>query len=38
MIRRTDNQFNNDQFLYDGHDFDPEVGLQYNKRRLLRPC
>jgi RHS repeat-associated protein len=44
MIRSTDdNQFNDghttdaDQFLYDGHDFDPEVDLQYNRARHYDP-
>jgi len=44
MIRRTDdNRFDGDrttdanQFLYDGHDFDPEVGLQYNRARHFDP-
>jgi hypothetical protein len=38
MIRRTDDNLfvdnrttDADQFLYGGHDFDPEVDLQYNR-------
>ncbi|MEX0679117.1 MAG: hypothetical protein WD063_18730 [Pirellulales bacterium] len=26
-----------DRFLYDGHDFDPEAGLQYNRARHYDP-
>jgi RHS repeat-associated protein len=44
MIRSTDdNLFDGDQtadadhFLYDGRDFDPEAGLQYNRARHYDP-
>jgi RHS repeat-associated protein len=44
MIRRTDILFNDDDqttdadhFLYDGRDFDPEAGLQYNRIRHFDP-
>jgi RHS repeat-associated protein len=43
MIRDTnDNLFDDDvrdadQFLYDGRDFDPEVGLQYHQARHFDP-